>query len=176
MRMLLAADFMDNARLKTDFDFLLNASDGKFSLDVEMNKINATQLNKASKPLAKVEVEEGTINKVLFHTSGNENSTTGNIDFLYEGLKINILEPDPEDGELQKQGFKSFLANTFLIKDANPGNKDEPRRALNITTQRHPKKGYFNLVWRNLFDGLKEIITAGKIGDKKAEKKGKKSS
>src|SRR4030095_2265605 len=148
---------MDAATLSANFNFLLKAPDGKFQMLAEVNKTNATQLNRASLPLAQFELESGIINKLVYRAYGNDSHASGNLLFLYDDLKINFLEPSEEDGDLQKKGLKSFLANIFFIKQQNPKKDKEPREA-NVTTKRHPRKGFFNMIWRALFAGLKETI------------------
>jgi hypothetical protein len=163
MKISLSARFMNASKLSADFNFLLNAEDGKFQMKAELEKTSATRLNRASVPLAKLEIENGTINKLTYHAKGNDRYATGNIQFLYDDLKLNFLEPDNEDGNLEKQGVKSFLAALFVVRQQNPGKGKEPRQAINITTTRHPRKGYFNMIWRTLFAGLKEIILVGGV-------------
>ncbi len=83
----LSAKFMDAALMSADFNFLLNAADGKFQLRAELEKINAERLNRATMPLAKLEVVQGTINKMIYHARGTDRFATGNILFLYDDLK-----------------------------------------------------------------------------------------
>jgi hypothetical protein len=154
----LSAKFMDACRLSAQFHFRLDSPEGMFELKAELEKIDAAKLNRASVPLARLEIANGTINKLVYQARGNESFATGNIAFLYDDLKMNFLEPNEEDGNLERQGLKSFLAGIFVIKQQNPGKGKEPRKAINVTTTRHPRKGYFNMVWRTLFAGLKEII------------------
>lgn len=57
----------------------------------------------------------------------------------------------------KKKGFLSFLANKLLIEDANP-TKGEAARSANITFQRTPAASFFNLMWKSIFIGMREIV------------------
>lgn len=111
--------------------------------------------------------------KANFKINANLRRSNGQVVFYYNDLKVNLLKED-EDGAKKKKGLLSFLANTILIKDENPTKGGEVRTA-NITFERVPQASFFNLMWKSVFVGIREIVGIGGIPMKDMPKpKGKK--
>jgi hypothetical protein len=51
----------------------------------------------------------------------------------------------------------SFVANLMVIRDSNPSPGSKSRIAV-ISHTRDVKKSFFNLVWKTLFVGVKDIV------------------
>ncbi len=45
----------------------------------------------------------------------------------------------------------------MLIKNDNP-TKDEPERVANVSWDRLPQASFFNLMWKSIFVGIREIV------------------
>ena len=131
-----------------------------------------------------VEIESGRMQRTAFDIKANLQGSSGTVHFIYKDLKVKLLKEDDQGAAPKKKGFLSFLANTLLIKDANP-TKDDPARVANINFERTPSASFFNLLWKSIFIGMREIIGLGivpvktpeqaleKIKDKKAERQEK---
>jgi len=171
-------------KINVDLDFNLTAENGAFSYKGTIGGFDMMALNPLSKPLGQVEIESGQVQKVYFNIAANKAGSSGTVHFNYTNLKIKLLK-DSEEGEpVKKKGLLSFLANTLLVKDGNPGKDDAPRTA-NISFQRPPGASFFNLMWKSVFVGIREIVGLGavpmkspkqvqeKIKDKKEERKEK---
>src|SRR5690606_22115040 len=114
----------------------------------------------------------------------NLQGSSGTVGFVYKGLKVKLLKEDDQGNKPTDKGLLSFLANTLLIKDANPTG-EEPQRVAKVTFQRTPSASFFNLLWKSVFIGMREIIGLGivpvktpeqaleKINDKKLQRKEK---
>jgi len=153
----LTAKLMGTADFKAKFDFLLDDTTGKFTVDAQLGKMDATQLNPAFIPLKKVEIKKGTLDEMKCHGSGNQNMLKGNVGLLYHDLHVAILEKDKEADTLKRRSFISLVAN-ILVKNDNP-KEDEPiRKANNVVLKREPRKSYFNLLLMGLFTGIAKIV------------------
>jgi len=143
------AKFLDAGNLETDWQFPLNAGNGAFTINGKMTEMNAVTLNSIIEPLAMASIQEGKINAVTFAIKGTDTKATGDILFLYQNLKMDVLKKGDEE-ELKKKGLLSLLANT-LIKN------DNINAANNKTIQyeRDVNKSFFNLVWKTVFMGAK---------------------
>ena len=62
--------------------------------------------------------------------------------------------------DLTKKGLIGLLANTFVIKDDNP-KKNKPPRHADVTFDRDPQAGFFNLVWKTALSGVLKTVGAG---------------
>jgi hypothetical protein len=78
------------------------------------------------------------------------------VKFLYQDLKITLLEVEKGAIIQDRKSFTSFLAN-ILIKNDNPKRKQEPRIAM-VDYPRVNNVSLFNLCWRGLLKGLKESV------------------
>ncbi|MBS0026236.1 hypothetical protein ACTJJ0_07675 [Chitinophaga sp. 22321] len=156
------AVFMQSGKLTARFDFMLNDTAGHFAVTGQLKNMNGKDLNAVTKPLGKIEIRSCDIQDLTFNIRGDERRAGGYVKLLYQHLKIAVLKQDPEHKELKRRGLISFLANSLVIKDANPS-KDEKVRTANVTYTRDIQKSFFNLVWKTLFTGVKDIAGAGNL-------------
>ncbi|WP_143304452.1 hypothetical protein [Chitinophaga vietnamensis] len=156
------AIFMESGKLRAHFDFTLNSAGGAFSISAQLNGMNGKELNPVTMPLGKVEVRSCDIEDLSFNIKGDEKKAAGTVKLLYKNLRIAILKQDKAHKEFVRKGLVSLLANLMVIKDSNPLPGEKPRVAR-PTLARDPKKSFFNLVWKTLFEGVKETAGASRI-------------
>lgn len=165
----LNARVMKKAKIDLRIDFNLTDNKGAFKYSGEVESLDLKELNPVSKPLGLIEIESGKMQKADFNISGNKFGSSGKVHFYYTDLKLKLLK-EGEDGEApKKKGLLSFLANSLLIKDANPSKGESPRTA-NVTFQRSPAASFFNLLWKGVFIGMRETAGLGIVPVKTPEK------
>lgn len=156
------------AQLHIRIDFDLLSKNAAFTFKGNIGKMDMVKLNPLSKALGLVEIEKGQIQKIDFSASANAQGSAGTMHLYYTGLKIKLLK-EGEDGQpAKKKGLLSFLANTLIIKDANPS-KGQPLRTAKISYQRPPGASFFNLLWKSVFIGMRETVGLGIIPMKSPE-------
>lgn len=169
---------LGTAKINVKIAFNLTDAAASFSYVGHVSPFNLRVLNPLSKSLGEVEIESGNVKSVDFNIKANENGSKGTVSFQYANLKVKLLEED-ENGKKEKKKLLSFLANTILIKNDNPS-KDEPPRIANISWNRVPQASFFNLMWKSVFVGIREIVGIGIVpikpmdkpkGSKKQERK-----
>ncbi|RFS22509.1 hypothetical protein DVR12_11950 [Chitinophaga silvatica] len=153
----LDAIFMQSGKLRAKFDFILNDKTARFSVTGKLNNMNGKDLNVATKALAMLEIRSCDLQELDFNIKGDERKATGNMRLLYKNLRIAVLQQDKEHKEYKRRGLLSFVANIMVIKDSNPSPGDKERVAT-MNHNRDIHKSFFNLVWKTLFDGTKEIV------------------
>jgi hypothetical protein len=149
------AVLMNSGKLKARFNFSLKDNSGAFGVSGQVKSMDGKELNPILKPLGQVEVKSCRIDDVNFNMNGNEKAASGEVTFLYKDLKVNILKKKEGTHEYKTKGLISFFANALIIKDSNPA-KGETRLGHPHFT-RDPQKSFFNLVWKTLFTGIKEV-------------------
>lgn len=160
---------LQSVNLNIQIDFNLLAKDGAFSYKGHIGPMDMTALNPLARSLGLVKIEEGKVQKADFDIHANFHGSEGKMRFYYTGLKVALLK-EGEDGEpIKKKGLLSFLANKFVIKDANPSS-GEPVRTANISFQRTPAASFFNLLWKSVFTGIRETVGIGMVPAKSPEK------
>jgi hypothetical protein len=148
----LRARFNRGADLKAKFSFYLGDSSGSFVLDGYARNVRAAEIDEASQALALTEIKSLQVDSVAISITGNELSSQGKFTMLYRDLKIGIQKMEEETGEIKGKGFSSFIANKALLFQENP----EPGKPIRTATSyvlRKPKAGFFNIIWKNIFQG-----------------------
>ncbi len=111
-------------------------------------------LNKTIIPLAKAEVESGTMDEMDFHLVGNSHTASVEVNLLYDDLKVDLVK-FKGDHEIKERRFLSWLANEFVIKDSNPSGGET--RHGSGTAERELDRSQFNFLWKTLVQGIKEV-------------------
>ena len=137
--------------LKGNFKFLLGNKNGDFFVNAHVNAFDARTLNEVSIPMALVKINSGKINSIQFHFRGNNTSVGGSFLMNYDGMKIDILKRDKDTKQIKKRGLISLAANA-IVNNNNSGTSVKPESDRNIY------KSFFNLVWKNIFAGMKETL------------------
>lgn len=163
---------MGTGKLNVKIDFNLTDKNGVFAYSGSLGRFDMKNLNPLSKSLGLVEIESGNIQHLDFKANGNLRSASGSMNMLYTDLKVKLLS-DNIDGEGTKEkGFLSFLANAILVKNENPQKGEAPRTA-NMTNTRINSASFFNLMWKTLFVGIKDIVGVGVVPEKNPVKQQK---
>ncbi|RNL50665.1 AsmA family protein [Pedobacter jejuensis] len=163
---------MGSSKLNLKIDFNLTDNNGAFAYSGSMGKFDMRQLNSLSKNLGLIEIESGNIQRIDFKATGNLRTASGTMNMLYTNLKVKLLS-DNIDGEGTKQkGLLSFLANAVLVKDENP-QKDQEVRTAQMTNTRIASASFFNLMWKTIFVGIKDIVGVSIVPEKNPVKQQK---
>jgi hypothetical protein len=178
----LSALVMKTSRIDIRINFNLTDKNAAFSYRGAVGPMNMLTLNPMAKNMGLLEIESGKMQKTDFNIQANAKGSSGTVHFYYTDLKVKLLKEGEDGAALKKKGFLSFLANTILIKNANPDKNEAPRTA-NVTFQRTPATSFFNLLWKGVFFGMRETVGIGavpvrtpeesmkKIKDKKEERR-----
>jgi hypothetical protein len=156
---------MGTGKLDVNIGFNLTDNNGAFTYSGSLDKFDMKNLNPLSKALGLVEIESGNIQHVDFKAQGNLRSATGTMNMLYTNLKVKLLSDNIDGDGTKEKGFLSFLANTILVKDENPQKGEAPRTA-SMTNTRINSASFFNLMWKTVFVGIKDIVGVGIVPEK----------
>lgn len=180
----LTALVMKTSRIRVTINFNLTDKNAAFTYKGNVGAMNMMVLNPMAKNMGLVEIESGQMQGTDFDIQANVKGASGIVHFYYKDLKIKLLKEGENGGVGKKKGFLSFLANSLLIEDANPGKGATPRTAR-ITFERTPAASFFNLLWKGVFIGMRETVGLGvvpvktpeqameKVKDKKQERREK---
>lgn len=155
------ASFLGISNLNVKLKMRLGDKQGRFTVDGEMGGFEAKKLNPLTEPMGRARVDRGMVEKVSFHMDGNNYKGSGTVNMLYKDLKIAALKLD-DDNDFKKKGLASIVANA-IVKNNNPQNGKT--RTATVNYDRDTNKSFFNLIWKFIFTGVKEIVGMG--GDEK---------
>ncbi|MEO6870268.1 MAG: hypothetical protein ABI168_11520, partial [Ginsengibacter sp.] len=138
-----------------NFKFYLDNDNGAFIADGNISSFDAKVLNKVSIPMALIRLQKGKINSIDFNFKGNDVQANGDFVMKYEDMKVDVLKRDENTKDIKKRGLFSLVAN-ILVKNSNPHNGSLRRTTPSF--QRDIHKSFFNLIWKMIFNGLKETV------------------
>lgn len=161
----LTTNLMGQKKLKVDIDFNLTDPAAAFTYAGHIGAFDLKILNPLAKPLGLIAIESGKVQQMDFKISANNKRSSGKVWFRYTNLKVSLLKEN-DQGKTEDQDFLSFLANMVLIKDSNPV-QGENIRVANITFERVPQASFFNLMWKSVFVGIREVVGIGMVPMKK---------
>lgn len=122
-----------------------------FELEGHLGKMDLTAINQMAIPLAFLEIASGTAQRMDFSISGNSKTSKTDMTFLYNNLKVELLNSNKNSKERK---FLSGLVNTLVIRSNNPLGNREPKRATGIISERERFLSNFNYWWRGIRDGM----------------------
>ncbi|MGM9476640.1 hypothetical protein ACS5PU_09415 [Pedobacter sp. GSP4] len=163
---------MGSGKLNLKIDFNLTDNNGAFTYSGSLGKFDLKNLNPLSKALGLIEIESGNIQHIDFKANGNLRSATGTMNMLYSNLKVKLLSDNIDGSGTKEKGFLSFLANALLVKDENPKKGEAPRTA-SMTNNRINSASFFNLMWKTVFVGIKDIVGVSVVPEKNPVKQQK---
>lgn len=170
--------FMNRGKFHVTFNFDLADHDAAFSYKGLLGPMDMQSLNQATIPLAMVKITDGTLKQFSFDISSNSHTASGQLQILYNNLKIKILKPDSTYG-LKNKLLASLYANIFIIKHDNPDKPGDVPRSFHVNYTRPDSVTFFGSIWKTLLSGLKpsagldkktEAATAEKIQQGKIKK------
>lgn len=171
------ADFMGDGRLqihsvlpwKIESDNLMEGSLKNFSL---------SEINTMLVPVANMKIESGTLKSLDFKYTYNMIRSTGEIELNYEKLKIISFKDEEKtkqkknggNGKLEKDNFKSFILNAFIVKKNMNEDVPEEKRTGAILFERNTARSVFNYWWKSVFTGIKSAYNLDKIQERIVKK------
>ncbi len=151
------ARFMGTTRLQISMDLPLSSRTGRHKLRGQLDMLPLPVMNRILEPVTFTSIKSGVGHSIKFEIEADDEKATGNVDFVYDDLKIALLNrQDPEDPRF-KHKVGSVVANWFVIKADNP-TRNQILRAGPIYYARDDKASVFNYWWRALLTGLKVSV------------------
>jgi hypothetical protein len=143
-----------NSALSAQMDFPLGSN--TFYVSGQIGKSDMAIFNSIVVPNARAKIEEGTIDRLDFNFKATPDSSFGEMNFLYHGLKVDILK-EKKDGEIKDRKTVNFLLNNLLLPKQNPNKKENDYKGV-ISLNRDVNKGFFNYLWKSVFSGIKDTF------------------
>jgi len=133
-----------------------------------MSTMDLTLLDTIIEPLGFIDIRSGNAKFMSFHWDGNRKNAIGKMTFLYDDLKIGLIDKKKLKADAG-DNILAFLANTFVIRKKNP--KWMFPRKGGIYFERDAQKSIFNYWSKSAISGIKSSIGLGKNKPKREEKR-----
>jgi hypothetical protein len=153
--------FLHSGRMTAEFDFDLSSPNGKFSAKADLGRMNERELNIMTIPFGNMQMKSADLKEAHFNLQGNHDGTTGTLRMIYNNLNVELLMKGKKDHKMKKDGFMTFLANLVGVRKNNPAENGKETIAENIRVKRTPVMPFFNMIWKTLFGGMKDVMLKG---------------
>ncbi len=151
-RLVAQTNVMNKPLLKAEIIFP-GKQNKNYKVSGNVTSTNMNIFNPMLIPNASFKVKKGKIEALDFNFEYNNLSSSGNLNFEYNDLKIEVINPKNQKGK----AVKSFIINQLAIKDNNiPGKKSY--KTGEIKFERDRKKSIFNYWWKSLLSGIKDTV------------------
>lgn len=157
----LTSFFMDKAKFNLHFNFNLSDSASSYSFKGGLAPMDMQLVNLATMPLALAKITSGRAKSLYFAIHGNQKVSSGKVSFLYNDLKVDLLNAD-----YSKKTMLSALANTIILKHDNPDDGSSVPRTANVLFIRPKNFPFFKTVWQSLLSGIKPCAGMGQSEEK----------
>lgn len=146
---------MGIGEMKVAMDLNMASLKNEFTVNAECGYLPFSELSSITEPGLMLSIKEGYNKKLEVNFEANEDSSSGEIKFAYNDLKITVLSN--KEGKIKEEKFISFLANTLAVKADNPSGKKEivPQK---FVVMHDPKRSFINYCWNSILSGIKETF------------------
>ncbi|MFS4446474.1 DUF748 domain-containing protein [Maribacter sp. 2307UL18-2] len=152
------ANLMGVAPIELKSSFQSRNAGTVFQASVVLKDLETTAINPFMESNANVRVD-GHVNELYLTVNGNEMKSSGDMKMKYENFKFSVLDKD----RLGINKTLTAIVNIFT----NDGSKTDEKgyRYGKIEVERDHTKSFFNYLWLNAKDGLKNTV----VGNGKKE-------
>lgn len=147
MGMRATARVMGQGALEVDAVFRNGDRRGRHTLNGTFDSADFGDFNPILENLMAVRAKSGRLHRMEFEMALDDTSSTGWMTMDYENFQIHLL------GERQR--FKTYLANRFVVNRHHHGRKVVPQT---LAFTRHEEKSIFHYWWMTLLSGIKETL------------------
>lgn len=130
------------------------------NVKMELGPMEMKDANDILSKGAFVKATSGKIDTARWSFRLDNEEAIGGMEFLYEGLKVELLDSLTLDKGKGKLSIETFLANT-LIKNNNPRKLLGNKVRADVYVKRDQSKFIFNTWWKATFSGLKGSFGLG---------------
>jgi hypothetical protein len=149
-------NIMDAGTMNSTYTFNLKDKAGSFTVHSVLGPMDARKFNVLARPLAKIQVKEGKIDKLETYFKMNEYEGQGYVNFYYSGMKIAFLKKDNGTEALKRKGFLSFVSNLVLPND-NPRKNGKFRKGI-VNVKREAWQSFFKFQFDASIDGMSSAM------------------
>lgn len=146
-----------------------------------LKNFDFTKINPVLTPSTPLEIESGTLDDLGFTFSYNDNHAHGELQLTYHDLKVITFREtrDEKTGKRKrkrddegedKDNFKTFLLNAFVIRKNMDEKLPEDKRTGTIDFPRDQTRSIFNFWWKSLLSGFKSAFHVDRVKHRQQNK------
>jgi hypothetical protein len=166
------AKVMGEGNLKAELVLPLEGNLHDFTCSGSVGAMKLAPLNSMLEPSINMKFKGGSVTRMTFFFTANDNISKGWMEFLYKDVDVVLVKKSPG----KEYGFVSLLANWAALSNNPAPGKDV--KIVEIGYERDKNKGIINYVWKTIQSGLVHTILPIKkyqINRKSAQKENDKA-
>lgn len=152
MQFNIEAKVMGEGKLKAEITLPLEGDMHDFECSGSVGRMQLAPLNGMLEPSMNITFNSGTVDRMTFAFTANDNVSRGWMEFLYSDLNVALLKKNPE----KQWGFLSSLANTMALSN-NPVD-GKALKIVSVGYERDKNKGIINYIWKTIQSGMLHTI------------------
>lgn len=152
VKMNVKAKLFDQAMMAANLTFASNKFPHAYRMKGELEPMSFTAFNSMVQPALSAKIHDGTIHRMAFDFTYDNNTSMGTMQLDYDNVKIEVLKRENQkDRKLQ-----SALVNVIVHEHNHPD--DKKYREGTIGFERDKKKSVFNFWWKSILSGIKSVM------------------
>jgi hypothetical protein len=148
--------FLGQTHMDARLSLTLDAPQQNFSVEGDLEAMDATGLNPLTEPMGLAKLEKGHIDHLRFAFSGTDSASDGQLTFLYHDVRLSFLNHDKKGHPLKKKLLQSFMTNV-VMKHSNSADNGKSRKGM-IRIKRKPRESFLSFLWQSIFSGVRQTI------------------
>ena len=172
MHFFVQAKVMGEGNLKAELVLPLEGNLHDFTCSGSVGSMKLAPLNNMLEPSINMKFKGGSVTRMTFSFTANDNVSKGWMEFLYKDVDVVLVKKSPG----KEYGFVSLVANWAALSNNPAPGKDV--KIVEIGYERDKNKGIINYVWKTIQSGLVHTILPIKkyqINRKSAQKENDKA-
>lgn len=158
---------MDKGKMELVVKAKLYEPRNTFSVIGSLSELELKEMNSMLEKNAFVYATSGVIETMTFNFSANDTQASGQLNMLYKGLDLAVINKRTGDTTALKERIISLIANKKAL-NSNPMPGEEVRIGI-IDYKRNLEKFFFNYCFKSILSGMKSSVI--KNHDEKKDKK-----
>jgi hypothetical protein len=147
------AKFLEQSMVDLQFVFPLLHPRDSFTVNLQMDTLDAVRLNPVLKNGKGIKLNQGSINRLKMALFGTTLEASGHLAMDYSNLKLEIVKIDENDfSQSSKKGFLSFMVNT-LTKSNNEAGRSSFNEGI-IYLERKENYTFLDYTLESLMTGV----------------------
>lgn len=140
--------FFDSAQVVGTYAAALDGSE-KFSITTTVTRLPLVEVNRATQPLMRMQVEKGILNSLTMRMEGNARRAKGTMELAYTGLLVRVEPGTPT--ALRSSMFGNVM-DAMLQQQYGGGMTADRER--NFSIERDPDRSMLTYLWHATREGL----------------------
>ncbi len=154
----LSAIFVGQSQMHVTLVYPLHDSALNLTVDGTVGPFDLKQLNQYLVNAERVEVTSGQFHHADIKVRINNGVSNTTVLPLYNHFKLKVLPPNPNDPADIVEGAKTFVANTFILRDDNPDDAGGVPMTGITTLARQTPQEFFQFLWFAIRKSLGSVV------------------